>query len=64
MNKKGILIILLLSCLIIVGCNDNKIENNEKTDSNQNQEIIENNSGSVESNMISGNNDTEIVDNN
>lgn len=64
MNKKGILIILLFSCLIIVGCNDNKIENNEKTDSNQNQEIIENNSGSVESNMISGNNDTEIVDNN
>ena len=64
MNKKGILIILLFSCLIIVGCNDNKIENNEKTNSNQNQEIIENNSGSVESNMISGNNDTEIVDNN
>lgn len=64
MNKKGILIILLFSCLIIVGCNDKKIENNEKTDSNQNQEIIENNSGSVESNMISGNNDTEIVDNN
>ena len=64
MNKKGILIILLFSCLIIVGCNDNKIENNEKTDFNQNQEIIENNSGSVESNMISGNNDTEIVDNN
>ena len=64
MYKKGILIILLFSCLIIVGCNDNKIENNEKTDSNQNQEIIENNSGSVESNMISGNNDTEIVDNN
>ena len=64
MYKKGILIILLFSCLIIVGCNDNKIENNEKTNSNQNQEIIENNSGSVESNMISGNNDTEIVDNN